>query len=157
MQIALGLWPSCHLFPKVYLHDFIKQYRFDFQVFKVTNVARSLDGFLFQREQKYNPWWQQLLNVYVVTIRQCSWPSHKHPRADLWVQVPEDVHPGLLHHGKQIRIVMRPLHVPNILALKLGRIPCRRLVSCAVVCGGTDVQVQQRQHARNVDYGQTAR
>lgn len=31
----------------VYLHDFIKQHRLDFQVFKVANVTRGLDGLLF--------------------------------------------------------------------------------------------------------------
>lgn len=33
----------------LYLHDFIKQDRFDFQVFKVANVSRCLDWFLILR------------------------------------------------------------------------------------------------------------
>lgn len=78
-------------------------------------------------------------------------------QADLWVQVSEDVHPGLLHHGKQVRIVVGPLHVPNILAFKLGRISCRRLASPGLVRGGPGLQVQQGHHSRDVDDGQTTK
>ena len=33
--------------------------------------------------------------------------------------IPEHIHPGLLHHSKQIRIIRSPLHVPNIFTFKL--------------------------------------
>lgn len=36
----------------MYLHDLIKQDRFDLQVLKAANVSRCLDGFLFL---KYKP------------------------------------------------------------------------------------------------------
>lgn len=78
-------------------------------------------------------------------------------KADLWVQVPEDVHPGFLHHGKQVRIVIGPLHVPNILAFKLGWISCRRLASPGLVWGGPGLQVQQGHHSCDVDDGQTTK
>lgn len=88
------------------------------------------------------------ISIKIVTQSR-SWTS------DLWVQVPEDVHPGFLHHGKQVRIVLGPFHVPNVLAFKLRWISCGRLASPGLVRGGSSLQVQQGHHSCDVDDGQT--
>lgn len=131
-----------------YLHDFIQEGRFDFQIFKAANVSRRLDRFLKIHEGNNNK-----RNKY----EQSPSVQQQKLKADLWVQVSEDVHPGFLHHGKQVRVVVGPPHVPNILAFKLGWISCRRLAPPGLVRGGPSLQVQQRHHSCDVDDGQTTK
>lgn len=80
--------------------------------------------------------------------------SHQ-PGTHLWVQVSEDIHPGFLHHGKQVWIVVGPFHVPDVLAFELGRVSRWRLSSSRVIRGGAGLQVQQSHHSCDVNDGQT--
>mmetsp|Transcript_16165 Transcript_16165/g.40248 ORF Transcript_16165/g.40248 Transcript_16165/m.40248 type:complete len:1228 (-) Transcript_16165:317-4000(-) len=65
----------------------------------------------------------------------------------LGVQPAEDVHARLLHHGKQLGVVVRPPHVPRVLALK-GQVLALR--GARVALGG---EVVEGQHAVDVDDG----
>mmetsp|Transcript_8336 Transcript_8336/g.17824 ORF Transcript_8336/g.17824 Transcript_8336/m.17824 type:complete len:237 (+) Transcript_8336:2561-3271(+) len=63
----------------------------------------------------------------------------------LGVQASEDVHARLLHHGKQLGVIIRPPHVPRILALK------RQMLPLSAAHSGLDRQVKEGEHAVNVN------
>ena len=64
------------------------------------------------------------------------------------VQIAEDVHPGLFHHGEQLGIVLGPLHVPHVLALEL------ELLAVDLLAADVDhvrVQVEESENSEIVD------
>lgn len=74
---------------------------------------------------------------------------------DLWVQISEDVHPGLFHHGEQVGVVVGPLHIPHVLALEFGRVSGRGAF-LRFPGRAARIDVQERQHSGHVDDGQAA-
>lgn len=61
----------------------------------------------------------------------------------LWIQVSEDIHSCFLHHCKQVRVVLGPFHVPDVLALQPELPPCLRLPRAV---GGPRLQLHESQN-----------
>lgn len=70
----------------------------------------------------------------------------------LRIQVPEDIHSRLLHHCKQIGIVLGPLHIPDIFALQFQQL-ANYLLPCTVC--HPSVQVKESQDSCDVDDSKT--
>ena len=68
----------------------------------------------------------------------------------LRIQIPEDVHPGLLHHGKELCVILSPLHIPDVLAFKLQLLTLHLLTIAVDPLG---IEVEQGQDTSNVDDG----
>ena len=51
-----------------------------------------------------------------------NFEKRKYEKFDLFSSPPENVHPCLLHHGKEVRVVRGPFHVPHILALEFDQV-----------------------------------
>ena len=64
----------------------------------------------------------------------------------LGVHGSKDIHARLLHHGKELGVVLRPLHVPHVLPLKFHH------AALSGVGAGAGIQLDKLQKPGHVDY-----
>mmetsp|Transcript_4274 Transcript_4274/g.11789 ORF Transcript_4274/g.11789 Transcript_4274/m.11789 type:complete len:663 (-) Transcript_4274:283-2271(-) len=88
------------------------------------DVPRVPQTLRLEVQQNLLPWTLRILdhlvNQYALDLEvlECTEVRVGQHRL-LWLQPSNDVHPRLLHDGKEVWVVAGPPHVPNILALKL--------------------------------------
>ena len=75
-----------------------------------------------------------------------NFEKRKCEKFDSFSNPPKNVHPCLLHHGKEVRVVRGPFHVPHILALEFDQVAITLAGLRGVRCS-TSVQVKELQES----------
>ena len=79
-----------------------------------------------------------------------NFEKRKCEKFDSFSNPPKNVHPCLLHHGKEVRVIRGPFHVPHILALEFDQVAIIALSTLAGLRGvrcSTSVQVKELQES----------